>query len=123
MQIGFLNDYPFSPPKVKFITPIEHPYVDYQSAKNSGIYTVLMSHGICDTAKWFPGILVEKILAYLANSLSNSKIHKNQPSYNQLLEQRLDLLKMDHEEYQKIAKETSDEKSQNVALVPYLRED
>jgi ubiquitin-conjugating enzyme E2 D/E len=90
VQIRFPEDYPFSPPKIKFMTPLYHPNVD----KRGNICLDILKPGA-----WSPALTLPKVLLSLCSLLTDP--NPDDP----LWIEPADLLRNNPTEYRRIARE------------------
>jgi ubiquitin-conjugating enzyme E2 D len=90
VEIHFPNDYPFSPPKIRFLTPLYHPNVD-----RSGNICL----DILKASAWSPALSIPKVLLSICSLLTDP--NPNDPLWGE----PADLLHKHPEEYRRIARE------------------
>jgi ubiquitin-conjugating enzyme E2 D/E len=90
VEIRFPTDYPFSPPKIKFLTPLYHPNVD----KHGNICLDILK-----ADAWSPALTLPKVLLSLCSLLTDP--NPDDPLWGQ----PADLLRNNPEEYRRIARE------------------
>lgn len=89
LNIHFPEDYPFSPPKIFFITKVYHPNINY---RGNICFNILNEN-------WTPMMIISKVLLSLYILLEN-------PNPDDPLEKEIaDVMINDKEEYFRIAKE------------------
>ena len=90
VEIKFPNDYPFSPPKIKFVTPLYHPNVD----KHGNICLDILKSGA-----WSPALTLPKVLLSLCSLLTDP--NPDDPLWSE----PADLIRNNPTEYRRIARE------------------
>lgn len=90
VSIVFPKDYPFSPPKIKFQTPLYHPNVD----RSGNICLDILKPGA-----WSPALTLPKVLLSLCSLLTDP--NPDDPLWTQ----PADLLRNNPVEYRRIARE------------------
>lgn len=90
VEIKFPQDYPFSPPKIKFLTPLYHPNVD----KHGNICLDILKSGA-----WSPALTLPKVLLSLCSLLTDP--NPDDPLWGE----PADLIRSNPTEYRRIARE------------------
>lgn len=90
VDIRFPKDYPFSPPKIKFLTPLYHPNVD----RHGNICLDILKPGA-----WSPALTIPKVLLSICSLLTDP--NPDDPLWGE----PADLIRSNPVEYRRIARE------------------
>ncbi|KAF9109148.1 hypothetical protein BGX27_007942 [Mortierella sp. AM989] len=108
VELQFNTDYPFKPPKVKFLTKIYHPNIDEEGA----ICVALLKND-----QWKPATRINQVLRALVTLLEQP--NPDDPLMTDIAE----IYSTDQARFQKTAKEYTKKAAQATYMTPYLCND
>jgi len=67
LDVLFPKDYPFKPPKIKFVSEINNQHVDQE-----GNFSIAVLNNL-----WAPNITIEKLVPYILDFINNNNTNNN----------------------------------------------